>query len=173
MDDEVLFEKLNDLYAAVSRPPPELHRKWTEAHDRALMDSLRKHGCRWRRIAEDVQFSTDDGVRNRVLRWNFDELPKDVLEIVRHLKGRPRRARGGSVTHKPFSAAEDSIISQAMERADGWPSWKLLQRESFSSRSTQSIRNRAYRLTLLVQRNQANVRKIAAASAPSSSATAA
>ena len=179
MDDTALINEIQALYerasvqnnvvecassdTTVSAYASHGKRYWTSEQDAALFTALKHYGCRWRAIAKYLNMGSDDAVRNRVLRFKPGELPDDVREIVsRFHDARPTTKRANASVHRPYTPQEDEAILEQLSYAENRQPWKTLQQGALWSRTTHSIRNRAYRLASTMGcdlRPQAKTRK--------------
>lgn len=90
MTDEELYRAIEQLYAATCDPETGLfyHKQrtrveWTEELESEVVHGLKRFGPKWRSISEMMNWTvSEDSIRNRVLRWNEDEVDDEVRDIV-------------------------------------------------------------------------------------------
>lgn len=169
MDDSMLIEQIKELYECTNGVQytdgmllagARIRKVWTKEQDLSIVDGLKRHGCKWRAIAKDLNLASDDAIRNRVLRWKTDDLPDDVKNIVESLHksrdGWKTKYTDSTTIHKAYTLQEDQAILDELRNCDTNEfgrrkhKWQRLQEvEVLSSRTTHSIRNRAHRLGLV------------------------
>ena len=160
MDDAELFSEIRRLYTA-STPRVAARRariEWTSEHDEKIIEAMQLRGVKWREISREVGFGSEDAVRNRVLRMDVSKLPPKLrgpIKLLQRPVERHERKRHGSF-YSPYTPDEDAAIWDEIENSTkASVSWKRLSREVLPHRSSQSIRNRAYRLvTMRARRGQ-------------------
>lgn len=157
MEDTELFGAIKHLYeAAAARaaaPRVECRRErieWTEDHDKEIIEAMRVHGISWRAISRETGFGSEDAIRNRVLRMEPSKIPRRLRAAIRRrpLAERHERKRNSTRGQTSYSVQEDAVIWSELERAElgAKPSWRRLAKTVLTNRTSQSIRNRAYRL---------------------------
>ena len=162
MEDAELFSEIRRLFM-VSTPRVAARRRieWTSEHDEKIIEAMQLRGVKWREISREVGFGSEDAVRNRVLRMDVSKLPPQLrgpIKLLQRPVERHERKRHGSShsPYTPYTPDEDAAIWDEIENSTkASMSWKRLSREVLPHRSSQSIRNRAYRLvTMRARRGQ-------------------
>ena len=103
-------------------------REWTEEEDNILQNMINRYGYKWRKIAEALQYRSDDALRNRWNRLSGAVVKKTLTRYKNRVK---------------WSKEEDAIILR--KRNCEKLKWKQIAKY-LTDRTPQSIRNRYTRI---------------------------